>query len=198
MATVRCRFIIPPSDRRSLPLITGAKVAMRISVSIRIPTGHPDWTFTGNAASYSKKRLRIFVRPVNEIVSPVENQIVAAASLPESTPWDLRRLSEPPVFDWAEGKEIRSLYYEGEVLPRKANAGLCLLCNTRQRLQASHCRTRNFRAVVLVHGGGGTAFSEWVKLWAKRGYAAIAMDLAGCGPKRVRLDDGGPGHRATI
>lgn len=29
--------------------------------------------------------------------------------------------------------------------------------------------------VVLIHGGGGTAFSEWVEIWNKRGYAAVAM-----------------------
>ena len=34
-------------------------------------------------------------------------------------------------------------------------------------------------AMVLVHGGGGTAFDEWVRLWTKRGYAAIAMDTCG-------------------
>ena len=36
--------------------------------------------------------------------------------------------------------------------------------------------------VVLVHGGGGTAFRDWVKAWVDRGYAAIAMDLTGCVP----------------
>lgn len=30
--------------------------------------------------------------------------------------------------------------------------------------------------VVLVHGGGGTAFARWVRWWNRRGYAAIAMD----------------------
>lgn len=34
-------------------------------------------------------------------------------------------------------------------------------------------------AMVLVHGGGGTAFYEWVKIWNDRGYAAIAMSLEG-------------------
>ena len=50
--------------------------------------------------------------------------------------------------------------------------------------------------MVLVHGGGGTAFPEWVELWRKRGYAAIAMDLAGRDANRQRLSDGGPdqGH----
>lgn len=33
--------------------------------------------------------------------------------------------------------------------------------------------------MVLVHGGGGTAYAEWVKLWNSRGYAAIAMDTCG-------------------
>jgi len=34
-------------------------------------------------------------------------------------------------------------------------------------------------AMVLVHGGGGTAFHEWAKVWYDKGYAAIAMDLEG-------------------
>lgn len=33
--------------------------------------------------------------------------------------------------------------------------------------------------VVLVHGGGGTAFSDWVKMWNNKGYAAIAIDTEG-------------------
>ena len=33
--------------------------------------------------------------------------------------------------------------------------------------------------IVLVHGGGGTAFFQWVSYWVKRGYAAIAMDTDG-------------------
>jgi pimeloyl-ACP methyl ester carboxylesterase len=35
-------------------------------------------------------------------------------------------------------------------------------------------------AMVLVHGGGGSAFIRWVRLWMDRGYAAIAMDTCGC------------------
>ena len=33
--------------------------------------------------------------------------------------------------------------------------------------------------IVLVHGGGGTAFFQWVNYWMERGYAAIAMDTDG-------------------
>ncbi|WP_339711639.1 acetylxylan esterase [uncultured Kriegella sp.] len=34
-------------------------------------------------------------------------------------------------------------------------------------------------AVILVHGGGGTAFPEWVKEWTDRGYIAISVALEG-------------------
>ncbi|OEI80143.1 hypothetical protein AST99_10725 [Formosa algae] len=60
-------------------------------------------------------------------------------------------------------------------------------------------------AMVLVHGGGGRAFYEWVKIWNDKGYVAIAMSLEGhvsdekgegkfqheySGPQRVgRFDD---------
>jgi len=33
--------------------------------------------------------------------------------------------------------------------------------------------------IVLVHGGGGTAFKEWVKLWNDRGFAAISIAVEG-------------------
>jgi dienelactone hydrolase len=52
-------------------------------------------------------------------------------------------------------------------------------------------------AMVLVHGGGGTALEEWVRLWVQRGYAAIAMDTCGKlpvgnGPDWVHDEQGGP------
>lgn len=34
-------------------------------------------------------------------------------------------------------------------------------------------------AVVLVHGGGGTAFPHWVKKWNDKGYIAISIALEG-------------------
>lgn len=54
-----------------------------------------------------------------------------------------------------------------------------------------------FPAMVLVHGGGSTALSDWVRLWNRRGYAAIAMDTCGCVPRGKdgnweRNPDGGP------
>lgn len=42
---------------------------------------------------------------------------------------------------------------------------------------------RKAPGMVLVHGGGGTAFAEWVRVWNRRGYAAIAMDTCGSVPR---------------
>ncbi len=39
----------------------------------------------------------------------------------------------------------------------------------------------SYPAVVCVHGGGGKAYANWVKIWAARGYAALAMDWRGYG-----------------
>lgn len=57
-------------------------------------------------------------------------------------------------------------------------------------------------AVILIHGGGGTAFRYWAALWVKRGYAVLAMDTNGGVPANngdsgsdgsIRHPDGGPG-----
>jgi cephalosporin-C deacetylase-like acetyl esterase len=37
-------------------------------------------------------------------------------------------------------------------------------------------------AMVLVHGAEGTAIAQWVRLWNKRGYAAISLDTHGAFP----------------
>ena len=47
---------------------------------------------------------------------------------------------------------------------------------------------QKFPAMVLIHGGGGTAFAEWVRMWNARGYAAIAMDTTGAVPAKA-VDD---------
>jgi len=41
---------------------------------------------------------------------------------------------------------------------------------------------KKYPAVVLIHGGGGHAFPDWVKKWTAQGYIAIAMDNTGFFP----------------
>lgn len=44
-------------------------------------------------------------------------------------------------------------------------------------------------AIVLVHGGGGTAIPDWVKYWNDLGFAAISMDTEGAEPIRGVCND---------
>ena len=120
-------------------------------------------------------------------------QIRPADTLPKTTPWDLKALSTPPAFKWAESsvKGARALHFTGPAYKGKPTRVFAYYATPGSMAQDAS-KDKNLPAVVLVHGGGGTAFDKWVRLWAKRGYAAISMDLGGCGPKKKRLADGGP------
>jgi len=122
------------------------------------------------------------------------NIISPAKSLPSTTPWDLIALSQRPEYEWSDQKSpVWSLYYKGEPYKNQPTRVFAYYASP-ATLEANSAWAKAFPAVVLVHGGGGTAFKEWAELWAKRGYAAIAMDLAGCSPDRKRLPNGGPGQ----
>jgi len=102
----------------------------------------------------------------------------STTSLTAETLWDLESLSVAPKFRWLKSdKPIRSLIYEG--LPYQARVAevFAWYANPLTIGEVSEIPAHGFPAVVLIHGGGGTAFAEWTHLWAKRGYAAIAMDL---------------------
>src|SRR5579872_7421583 len=62
-------------------------------------------------------------------------------------------------------------------------------------LPADYVAGRKIPAMLLVHGGGGTAFASWVRIWNKRGYAALAIDTCGQVPRGKpweRDAEGGP------
>jgi dienelactone hydrolase len=119
----------------------------------------------------------------------------AAESAP-ATPvkFNLQALAKPPeVFptdDFAvEG--ARAFYYEGMPYHEKPTR-VFAYCGVPQGPPGT-----KFPAMVLIHGGGGTAFDRWVRVWTARGYAAIAMDLCGCVPEGKygdwkRHEQGGP------
>lgn len=123
------------------------------------------------------------------------------AKLPATTPWKLEELNQPPKFEWVNEQEpVRSLFYASESYHGKPTRVFAYYASPKTLGTAKG--DEKFPAMVLIHGGGGTAFREWAELWAKRGYAAIAMDTAGHRPiegknahdrnNRTRLEDGGP------
>lgn len=118
--------------------------------------------------------------------------IMARRAAAES--WDLDALMQPPRTWPAEGFEeegVEAVFYEalpwrGEPTRTFAWVGVPELPESEQA-----------PGMVLVHGGGGTAFADWVRMWTERGYAAIAMDTCGGVPggepgDRPRHEHGGP------
>jgi dienelactone hydrolase len=105
----------------------------------------------------------------------------------DSGPWHLEALRKPPTVSYASKGPVSSLYYEGEPLQGKPTRIFAYLAKPPKSEGKAP-------AMVLVHGGGGKAFRQWAELWAKHGYVALAMDLAGNGPDGKKLPDGGPGQ----
>ena len=101
-------------------------------------------------------------------------------------PWDMDALHQAPGYHWVKDSgQIREILYAGEKYKGKPTEVFAFYASPKT-LGISD--GKKFPAVVLIHGGGGTAFAEWVNLWAKRGYAAIAMDLSGRRPLSPILD----------
>lgn len=119
---------------------------------------------------------------------------------PSGAMWDLSVLSQPPQTWPAEdfsppagpGKaNIKPIFFQGPAYGGKKTRVFAWL-----GLPAAPAGTKS-PGMVLIHGGGGTAFASWVERWTSRGYAAIAMDTCGCVPRGTyghweRHDDGGP------
>lgn len=73
-------------------------------------------------------------------------------------------------------KEIQAIFYDGVPYQGKDTKYFAYLGIPKDTAG------KKLPAMVLVHGGGGTAFDCWVKKWTDRGYVAISMDLTGTHP----------------
>ena len=114
--------------------------------------------------------------------------------------WPLERLkAEVPKYRITDDSgPIHSILYEGEPISGRKTEVFAFYASP-QTLALPNAPAQS-PAIVLIHGGGGTAFSDWVWMWARRGYAAIAMDLSGRQPPPPRYAADGKkitdyGHR---
>ena len=104
-------------------------------------------------------------------LAPLREQIAALGDLKSS-----------PIVYAAEGfaptGTIQPIFFEGlsyQGKPTRVFAWLGLPAN----------RSSKVPGVVLVHGGGGTAFKEWVQKWNEQGFAAISLAVEGQTDERI-------------
>jgi dienelactone hydrolase len=105
---------------------------------------------------------------------------LASAAEPTKLPWNTATLFQTPKSAPAEGfteEGVSALFYDG--VPYKDAPTRVFAWYGAPKAEPG----KKVPAMVLVHGGGGTAFAVWVRLWNSRGYAAVAMDTCGCVPR---------------
>lgn len=107
----------------------------------------------------------------------------------KGTIWDTKSIYKIPEYkvltkDSAIGIIYKGLEYKGQA------KNIFAYYSSPGTLSGDPSKDINLPAVVLVHGGGGTAFKQWVLLWAKKGYAAIAMDLRGNDATKQHIQGG--------
>ena len=102
--------------------------------------------------------------------------VVSGQTTQAAVPWDLKALGQSPSWETLQrptADTARAIFFKGPSFQGKPTRVFAWL--GMPALKAGE----KAPGMVLVHGGGGTAFDEWVRLWVKRGYAAIAMDTCG-------------------
>lgn len=90
--------------------------------------------------------------------------------------WDMQQLANAPTWEYLElpkADGVRAIRYAGPEFQGEPTRVFAWLGVPETK------PGEKVPAMVLIHGGGGTAFDEWVRLWVGRGYAAIAMDTCG-------------------
>ena len=114
-------------------------------------------------------------------------------SLPDSL-WQAPKIIEDTENDRTEtgiGGTIKAIYYRSDYDGQESYAFAFL------GIPEGASADDKKPAVLLVHGGGGTAYWQWVKEWVNRGYVALAMDLEGHVPKKEGTSDNMPADLYT-
>lgn len=107
----------------------------------------------------------------------------------KGTIWDTKEIYKVPYHKTVSRDSAIGIIYKG--LPYKGKLkNVYAYYSSPGILAGDEAKDHNLPAVVLVHGGGGTAFKNWAIMWAKKGYAAIAMDLRGNDGTKTHIDGG--------
>ncbi|MGC3971158.1 MAG: acetylxylan esterase [Pirellulales bacterium] len=101
-------------------------------------------------------------------------------------PWNMAELTPVPEAEFGlESAGVQEVYYENVPYKGKPTSIFAYLAKPAEGAGP-------WPAMLCVHGGGGKAFNEWARIWAKCGYVVLAMDLAGKGPDGKPHAEAGP------
>lgn len=95
----------------------------------------------------------------------------------QAGPWDLDQLFETP--KWENTEAATQAGYQSILFQSLPYKGKSVEVFAYYAAPNGKVPEGGWPAVVCVHGGGGTAFHQWVNHWNDHGYAAISMDLEG-------------------
>ncbi len=167
----------------------GAKLAMEGRASVWGPwsEGYTVWQLKLNAGASATVTLRPGIQDEQEAEQVAKalagNQ--EKPTEPEGPMWDMELLSRVPQ-TWPSETHLEegvdTIFYEGRPFrgrPTRVFAYMGV---------PEVAPGEKVPAMVLVHGGGGTAYAEWVRMWNERGYAAISMDTCGNLPEGQAAD----------
>lgn len=107
----------------------------------------------------------------------------------ENTLWEGENFLSIPAHKILKEDSVRSIIFESVSYRGRAKSVFAYY-TTPGMLQGNDLQDEKLPGIILVHGGGGMAFREWVVMWAKRGYAALALDTRGNGPDKKHIDGG--------
>lgn len=92
--------------------------------------------------------------------------------------WDMETLSKSPKVKSME-RTVKGKTFLFESVPHKNRKSSVYAYYSNPDLLVGSESTRVFPTVLLIHGGSGRVYTEWVEKWAGEGYAAIAIDFIG-------------------
>lgn len=127
---------------------------------------------------YNSKRLSLFV------FTFLASAILAAQDLPIQ--WNTEKLFRCPTsqpLPSMDEEDVKAVLIEGPLYKGEPTRFFAYYA-----LPKDASPEHPVPAMVLVHGGGGSAFPEWVREWVARGFAAISLDTTGKLPIRLPND----------
>jgi dienelactone hydrolase len=118
-----------------------------------------------------------FAEPVSEFaLAPVPEASPSTFREEPSKYWNFKELQKVPEyrdagFTDSESKGLKSILFDGVLVEGKKSPVFAYLGTPKTPAPRG-----GYPGIVLIHGGGGTAFPAYVKLWNSYGYAVIALD----------------------